>query len=284
MHRFALLTCIALALPAVAQTQSHPRTDTQHVAEPPALTLELKRITFQEVWETMRDHYYDRTFNGLDWEAVRDEYQPKALAASDHIEFHAVLNEMVKRPGVSHLAVIPPRVPGAPAGARLSAVGITLVAGGERALIAAVEPGSAADSAGLVPGDEILAVDGTDIRRIIEEFAATLPPGQQALAGSRSWLAVHQQLRGVPGSEVSLSVRSDDGQQVMRLTRALSQTHGALVRPSFRFLDRRTGLLTLTTFHADLDELLRQAFTDCGSCSAMIIDLRGNSGGFAHTS
>ncbi|NIN20152.1 MAG: hypothetical protein GTO45_18445, partial [Candidatus Aminicenantes bacterium] len=38
---------------------------------PEALRLE----TFDVVWEKIRDDYYDPTFNGLDWNGIRETYQ-----------------------------------------------------------------------------------------------------------------------------------------------------------------------------------------------------------------
>src|SRR5262245_26937005 len=31
---------------------------------------------FEEVWQTVRDRYYDPSFNGVDWHAVRTRYRP----------------------------------------------------------------------------------------------------------------------------------------------------------------------------------------------------------------
>ena len=33
---------------------------------------------FDEVWETVRDRFYDPRLNGLDWQATRARYRPQA--------------------------------------------------------------------------------------------------------------------------------------------------------------------------------------------------------------
>ena len=37
---------------------------------------------FDEVWQTIADKFYDRTFRGVDWPAMREKYRPLAAAAS----------------------------------------------------------------------------------------------------------------------------------------------------------------------------------------------------------
>ena len=43
--------------------------------------LEVRRATFDEVREAVRDRFYDRDLRGLDWPAVRRRCQPLADAA-----------------------------------------------------------------------------------------------------------------------------------------------------------------------------------------------------------
>ena len=75
-------------------------------------TMEAKRRleSFQKAWSILREHYFDATFNKLDWNKVRLEYEPKVRATKSDAEFHRLLSEMISRLGRSHLAVIPPEV------------------------------------------------------------------------------------------------------------------------------------------------------------------------------
>jgi carboxyl-terminal processing protease len=68
-----------------------------------------KRLeAFNTVWKTIKDNYFDQTFNGLNWENIRKEYQPRVLKASTSFEFHSVLQEMINRLNRSHFVIIPP--------------------------------------------------------------------------------------------------------------------------------------------------------------------------------
>ena len=60
----------------------------QPLAQPGASSVEARQSTFDEVWETVRDRFYDRDLHGLDWPAVRRRYQPLAASAdSGHFEY-----------------------------------------------------------------------------------------------------------------------------------------------------------------------------------------------------
>lgn len=279
------LALASLPLAAIGAAQAQPpagsASPARPPAAPPALTDELKRRTFDQVWQTMQDRYFDRTFGGLDWAAIREEYRPRAMNARNHVEFHEVLAEMVKRLDASHVSVTPPVLPNAPIG-NLTAVGIELFAGGQRALVQGVEPNSAAAQAGIVPGDEILSVDGVSVADLAAQHARGRKPESRSLAVDQLWLAVHRKLRGAPGTEVTVRVRTAQGERDLRLRRAVSTTHGRGGRHGFRLLEPGIGLLSLLTFYTDIDALIAQTFSACRSCSALIIDLRGNGGGFAH--
>ncbi len=63
--------------------------------------------TFDAVWETVRTQHFDKTLNGVDWDAVRVELRPHAQAALTQDQARAVLMDMLSRLGQSHFAIIP---------------------------------------------------------------------------------------------------------------------------------------------------------------------------------
>jgi carboxyl-terminal processing protease len=72
------ITCRnALTLGTIAALGAWPAYS-QPVAQPDASPAEARRTTFDEVWETVRDRFYDRDLRGLDWPAIRKRYQPVA--------------------------------------------------------------------------------------------------------------------------------------------------------------------------------------------------------------
>jgi carboxyl-terminal processing protease len=63
--------------------------------------------TFDLVWETVRDQHFDKTLNGVDWNAVRAEFLPKVQGVGSQDELRLLLAQMLERLGQSHFGVIP---------------------------------------------------------------------------------------------------------------------------------------------------------------------------------
>jgi carboxyl-terminal processing protease len=58
--------------------------------------------TFEEVWRTVRDRFYDPHLHGLDWSAVREHYLPGATRASSEEALAGVINSMLSELHASH--------------------------------------------------------------------------------------------------------------------------------------------------------------------------------------
>jgi carboxyl-terminal processing protease len=135
---------------------------------------------FEEVWRTVRDHFYDPTFHGLDWNAVRERYRPLAAAAVSEEGRSAVINRMLSELASSHTGYYTASDPAYyqlldifsgglrqplrrlfPDGqVTYPGIGIFTRQLAGKTFIAGVLDGLPAWKAGLVIGDEILAVDG----------------------------------------------------------------------------------------------------------------------------
>jgi carboxyl-terminal processing protease len=62
---------------------------------------ETRLTVFDEVWQSVRDYFYDPTLGRLDWTAMRDKYRPLVAAAADE-EHSAVINRMLDELAASH--------------------------------------------------------------------------------------------------------------------------------------------------------------------------------------
>jgi carboxyl-terminal processing protease len=139
--------------------------------------------TFESVWQAVRDHFYDPRHNGLNWLAVRERYLPDVERATSERSVARVINAMLSELHASHTRFYTRDEPeyyqladifaGAlrrrglerafPDG-RISYPGIGIISSSEanaRHTITAVIDGTPAQQAGLRPGDEIIAADGT---------------------------------------------------------------------------------------------------------------------------
>jgi C-terminal processing protease CtpA/Prc len=114
----SLLLCFSLSTASYGQRSraKHPliraivNVTPENATKPAPLAPDAQRRqdAFMTVWQTVNVNYFDKTFSGLDWNKIREEYQPRVTAAKTDAEVHRLLAEMVNRLGTSHFAIIPP--------------------------------------------------------------------------------------------------------------------------------------------------------------------------------
>ena len=126
-------------------------------------------------------------------------------------------------------------------------------------VIVAPLEGSPAEEAGLQPGDQILEIDG------------------QSTAGESVSSLVYV-VRGEAGTDVTLTIRRDDEEMDITVTRAVID----LQEVRSELLDDGVGYVRLTTFTARATDMVREAISsllDQGA-ARFVLDLRGNPGGY----
>jgi len=143
---------------------------------------------FDEVWETVRDRFYDPRLHGLDWQAMRARYRPQAASARSRDETAAVVNAMLAELGASHTRYYTPDDPAYYQLADIFSYALRrrgldrVFPGGEvtypgigvftetddqgRTFITGVVEDAPAHEAGLLVGDEIVSVDGGPFRPV----------------------------------------------------------------------------------------------------------------------
>ena len=99
-----VILCVA-PFPAFAQQTKPP------VARPAANQSDAARRleTFEIVWKTVNQSFFDPKFGGVDWQAVHERYAPLMARVNSDDELHLLLQQMVNELHQSHFFVIPPR-------------------------------------------------------------------------------------------------------------------------------------------------------------------------------
>jgi carboxyl-terminal processing protease len=148
-----------------------------------------RTATFEEVWRTVRDRFYDPHLHGLDWSAARERYLPEATRASSEEALASVINSMLSELQASHTRYYTPYEPeyyqlsdifaGAltrrglerafPSG-RISYPGIGVLSRLDmpgRSMITGVIEGTPAQQAGLLAGDVIVFADDAPFQPVL---------------------------------------------------------------------------------------------------------------------
>lgn len=234
---------------------------------------EVRLEVFERAWTLVRDRYVYEDFRGIDWAAVREEFEPRVTAAADAQEFYELMREMINRLGDEHSRFESPQEVAA-GEARFSG---TLTYGGIGAIVRDVEEGGLivtlaregpAAEAGLQPRDLILAVSGVPFN----------DPEAFGPEGPISWI------RGEPGTAVVLTVRSPQGEarEVSVVRRVIPSNAFPNVEVE-RLPGAAIGVVRITTFYADgIDTAVRSSIEQLlqeGPLDGLIVDVRDNSGG-----
>jgi carboxyl-terminal processing protease len=173
---------------------------------------------FDEVWARVRDSFYDPNFKGLNWNAIGDEYRPRA--AWPGADLASVMNQMLAELGVSHTAYYTPTetayydladifsgglrhdLPKHFSNGEVSYVGIGMLTRHieGRQYITGVLDGFPAATAKLMIGDELIAVDGAPFEPVASFVnkagrTANLTIRRQAKGETQNILVTPQRLR-----------------------------------------------------------------------------------------
>ncbi|MEM1120253.1 MAG: S41 family peptidase [Bacteroidota bacterium] len=127
---------------------------------------------FDETWRSLNAGFYDPNFHGRDWEALKEKYRPRALAASTKQDFRDMTNEMLGQLDASHMGLYGSS-PEETQQERTGLLGIEVMPQSNGVKITKIVPNSPASRAEstLEVGEVISAVNGEPINNTINFYS-----------------------------------------------------------------------------------------------------------------
>jgi len=128
---------------------------------------------YHDAWLIMRDWFYDPGMHGVDWEAMRDRYQPLVEHVAHRVDLDYIITELIAELNVGHAYLnASPELPGVPR-VNVALLGAELEADGARYRIANIFRGENWHEAyrspltepgiGVKVGDYLIAIDGDEV-------------------------------------------------------------------------------------------------------------------------
>ncbi|MEM8492915.1 MAG: S41 family peptidase [Pseudomonadota bacterium] len=235
---------------------------------------EERAYLFDHVWEQVDDKFYDPEFHGVDWDAMRESYQPKVAAVSNNRDFAELMSELLGQLNASHTGMRY-RPGGGPDDDTTVALGAIFSTDAEPGLlISEVLPGGPLSASRLAvePGERIVGVGG-----------------ERLLVDTNPYSTLRRPVDG----RLRLTIADQQGEE--RIVRVKPWTRGEEGEALYqRWMDRRRaiveersdgriGYLHIRSMNdRGFREVFDVLFGENLDLEAVVIDTRFNGGGWLH--
>jgi carboxyl-terminal processing protease len=300
MKSYDRLATILIAISIIAPTLNEPasqtaaaqmaatRSDTVREATP-----ELRRRTFEIVWRTIKEKHFDPKFNGVDWDKVHELYAPRIAGVKSDKEFYELLQQMLGELHQSHFVVLPPDIVSSNKTDSKEPVegstGVQVRIIDDQVVIWRVDLNSPGARAGLKPGFVIKQLDDKTVEQISAPIRK-LKESPDAITERISGEIAEMLLEGKLGSSLRL-IYLDESDKAHDVTIKREKPSGEMSPnigsfPSFyiEFEQKRLsdgiGYVRFNMFLPVLNQRIRAAVRSMSAAPGLVIDLRGNPGGF----
>jgi tricorn protease len=232
---------------------------------------------FDQTWRYLSEHFYDQTFHGRNWDAVRLKYRPLVKHVALKEDLYALLYLMMGELNASHLGV---GGFGTQPDETTADLGLIFDDSyrGKGLRIAEVLKRGPADRRGLTlkPGEFVLAIDGTEITEATD---------LSKLLNGKADEVVVLEVASTPGA----------GPKERRRVELQAASRGQITSLMYdRWVERnarrvaelskgKLGYVHIPSMdEAGLDSFVRALYSDNFDKEAIVLDVRFNGGGFTH--
>ena len=271
-----LFLSVLATVPAGAAYRPAPSARLKSVAhDTEQLSAEDRREVFEDVWKMIDEKYYDPSFNGVNWSAVRERYAPLIDKVTTDDEFYTLLKRMVGELRDAHTRFHTPRERRERKLDQGTSAGISIYEVEGRTVVVSVDPSSDAARSGVEEGMLVRTVDGQPIE-------ARLADAQKNVGGSSSERAnklriYRKVIDGDPGTTFALGLTRANGTAFnVVLTRRIVSESATVIS---RVLPSGYGYIRLSLWKSPVYKDFKRALDRMRDTPGVIIDLRGNPGG-----
>jgi len=227
------------------------------------------------VWTTVNDRYYDPMLNGVNWKAVRAQYEPRILAAQSDDEYWELLDKMTGELKDSHTRIHSPKLVQQQRNNESHSLGVGFAMLNGVIVATSIHPQSDAFWAGARAGMTIKTINGEPAlplyQRLVSESRDTSTPWARARG------AVRKINSGDIDTTVSMTfVRSDATEVTATMKR---RRFAAPVEMTARTLPSGVGYIRFSGFNGTLTDGILSELNKMKNTTGMVVDLRNNGGG-----
>ncbi len=234
---------------------------------------ELKMKTFDQVWNTINDSYFDQNFNGKDWLRIKEKYLPLIEKCSSVDSLHFVLNNMVNELGTSHLGIftmdqVTQIFSGSPT---KGIMGIQFTCIDSKVIVLGFTD-DYNKKYGISIGDELIAVNKVNVKDIYDNYEKI---NNTKISDKQRINQLH--LQGNINDTRFLTFKNNKNKNYSVKIKYVKNTTAS--NPfTIKMIDD-VALIKLKTFNMAYHDKLKSAFPKLKKAKAWILDLRNNPGG-----
>jgi len=279
----ALVLILLLVFAAPALPQGNPNAPTTPqvpgaASESPAkerLTLKDRKEVFEKIWREIHDHYYDPSYNGVDWNEVHQRYAPLVGAAKNDQEFYALMSQMTSELHDAHTRFNSPEQWRNFRRQQGVTVGFSVDDVDGKTVVTSVTPGSDAARAAIEPGMVVLRVNDTPVAERIAEIQKKRLPSSSERA--TRWFIYNRVFAGPADTPVKVALQRADGSVFEVNVRR--QIYSAAPEVTTHVLPSGNVYIRFDGFQHPITKEFRQALQRFRDAPGLIVDLRRNGGG-----
>jgi carboxyl-terminal processing protease len=250
-------------------------TSTPAVVTKNRLSANDRREVFEKIWKEIHDHYYDASYNGVDWNEVRRRYAPLVAATKRDQEFYSLMSQMTSELHDAHTRFSSPEQWKNFRRQQGVTVGFSVDDVDGKTVVTSVTAGTDAAHADIQPGMVVLRVDDIPVAERVAEIEKKRLPSSSERA--TRWFIYNRVFAGPADTPVKLELQRGDGSRFEVSLRR--QIYSAAPEVIMHMLPSGNAYIAFDGFQRPITKEFRQALQKYRDAPGLIVDLRRNGGG-----